>query len=135
MAGALFLEALPEPDFHSTDFDLEDWLAKGAHGLRSTALSRRDGAVIMARITPRVEDQRRAFSEMRRCLRDRSGLPDKDCSLTLLSLGRFAISWALYENAAGERVSDTDWEAGFEFGLQTFLKGLRVRIAENSAAA
>src|SRR4051812_21463746 len=47
MSGALFLEALPEPDFDSTDFDLDDWLIKGAKGLRRTAMSRRDGALVM----------------------------------------------------------------------------------------
>jgi len=133
MAGALFLDALPEPDFTSANFDLVDWLRKGARGLRRTALSRRDGAVIMARITPTVDDDRRAFSEMTRCLHERSGLPSKDCSLTLLSLGRFAISWSLYENAAGDRVQPADWEAGFEFGLETFLKGLQVRLTEGAA--
>src|SRR4051812_25198547 len=45
MAAVLFLDALPEPDFTSADFDLDDWLIKGAHGLRRTALSRRDGAI------------------------------------------------------------------------------------------
>lgn len=133
MSGALFLEALPEPDFESPDFDLEAWLSSGAYGLRRTALSRRDGALVMTRIPPVVDNEKRAFSEMSRCLHVRSGLPLKDCSVTLLSLGRYAMGWALYENASVGRTPEPDWDSDFAFGLETFLKGLRVRIAAAKA--
>jgi len=129
MSGALFLEALPEPDFDSADFNLDTWLADGAHGLRRTALSRRDGALVMTRIPPVVTDEKRAFSEMSRCLHVRSGMPLKDCSVTLLSLGRYAMGWALYENATPRHNPEPDWDSDFQFGLETFLKGLRARMA------
>ena len=128
MSGALFLEALPAPDFDTPDFDVCGWLSLGAYGLRRTALSRRDGALVMTRIPPVVADEKRAFSEMSRCLHVRSGLTLKDSSVTLLSLGRFAMGWALYEHASQGREPQPDWEGDFRFGLETFLKGLHSRI-------
>jgi hypothetical protein len=64
----------------------------------------------------------------------RSGLTDTESRLTMQTLRRYAIGAALQEQstpgaaAAGIVMAG---EEGFEFGLQTFLDGLRARIAEH----
>jgi TetR/AcrR family tetracycline transcriptional repressor len=135
MSGEMFREALPEPDFDSPDFDWAKWLAAGARGLRKVALSRRDGARVMAKVQPFVSENSRAFDEMTRCLHERSGLSERDAAMTLLALGRYAMGWALYETTAGAVRQGPDWQSGFEYGLQTFLKGIRTQVAESQLRA
>lgn len=127
MSGAMFAEALPEPDLESANFDWEDWLARGARGIRKVALSRRDGALVMARARPVMSEEGREYEQMARTL-ERSGLSEEDARLTLLALGRYAMGWVLFEQAA-ERRTIAGGDDGFEFGLQTFLAGVRARVA------
>lgn len=132
MSGALFEIALRLPNVDGPDFDWAEWLAEGARAIRQTALSRRDGAQVMARPRPKTPT-RISFEDNVKAVM-RSGLTDMEARLTLQTLRRYAIGAALQEQstptgaaAAGIVVAG---EEGFEFGLQTFLDGLKARIAK-----
>ena len=126
MSGVMFEECLRRADANQPGFDALDWLADGAQAIRQTALSRRDGAQVMARPRPKalnakppLEDNVKAFAG--------SGLSDGEARMAIQTLQRFAIGAAMQEQ------SDTGASAGdegFEFGLKTFIDGLRVRINE-----
>ena len=69
----------------------------------------------------------------------RSGLADMECRLTMQTLRRYAIGSALQEQsnkgaAAAAGIVGTG-EEGFEFGLQTFIDGLKARLAQRSKQA
>lgn len=128
MSSALFAEAVPAPDFETANFDWVEWLAEGARGIRRVALSRRDGAIVMARARPIYPEETRGSAEVVRCLALHSGLSERDSRLTLFALGRFAMGWVLYEQAAARETADGG-DAGFEFGLQTALMGVKARVA------
>lgn len=127
MSGLMFAEALPEAQLGAGEFDWAEWLARGARGIRKTALSRRDGAILMARSRPLGLAEAKAGEQMVKSLR-RSGLSEKDAQLAMLTLGRFALGWVLYEQIAAPRPTLHGGDAGFEFGLQTFLSGLKQKI-------
>lgn len=139
MSGAMFEECLPDahPD-GGPKFDWAEWLAEGARAIRRTALSRRDGAQVMARPRPKRTTGRVQFEENVKTVM-RSGLTDMESRLTLQALRRYAIGAALQEQAnpggttaAGVVVAG---EEGFEYGLQTFIDGLRARLAEREKIA
>jgi TetR/AcrR family tetracycline transcriptional repressor len=133
MSGAMFEKALRAPNIDGPDFDWAEWLADGCRAIRQTALSRRDGAQVMARPRPRPPGIGISFEDNVKTLM-RSGLTDTESRLTMQTLRRYAIGAALQEQstpgaaAAGIVMAG---EEGFEFGLQTFLDGLRARIAEH----
>ena len=138
MSGAMFLECLPEPNMAGPDFDWAEWLAEGARRIRRTALSRRDGALVMARPRPRLVAGRAQFEEYVKSLM-RSGLADMEARLTMQTLRRYAIGGALQEqsntgDAAAIGIVGTG-EEGFEFGLQIFIDGLKTRLAERAKIA
>jgi TetR/AcrR family tetracycline transcriptional repressor len=133
MSGAMFEECLVPPDLETPDLDVLEWLADGCRAIRRTALSRRDGAQVMGRPRPRAPNAKISF-ELNVKTVMRSGLSDMEARLTMQALRRYAIGAALQEQstpdaakAAGIVVAG---EEGFEFGLQTFLDGLRTRIAD-----
>lgn len=130
MSGVLFMKALPRPVFDEPNFDWEAWLIEGAYGIRNTALSRRDGAKLMSKARPAIADETREYEEMARCMHVHTGLGLPESGMTLLTLGRFAMGWALYEQTIGGREILGGGDTGFEFGLQTFLRGVRKRVAE-----
>jgi len=134
MSGAMFEECLPDakPD-GGANFDWGEWLAEGARAIRRTALGRRDGAQVMARPRPKRTTGRVQFEENVKTVM-RSGLTDMESRLTLQALRRYAIGAALQEQAnpggaaaVGIVVAGED---GFEYGLQTFIDGLRARVLE-----
>ncbi len=127
MARALLRRALPPPDLSGRDFEWKSWLAEGARGIRASALSVRDGARILAGSEPRGADYDAAVDAMVKTLM-RSGLDARDSRLALRCLGRFAISWVLYEQTS-QTTPDAKSEEGFEFGLSTFIKGLEARLS------
>jgi TetR/AcrR family tetracycline transcriptional repressor len=131
MCGAMFEECLPEPDTESADFDWAEWLAHGARLIRRTALSRRDGAQVMARVRPPPASGRALFQDNVNTVM-RSGLTEIEAKLTMQALRRYAIGAALQEQATPRSASGSvlKGEEGFEFGLQTFIAGLKARIAE-----
>lgn len=138
MSGAMFEECLLPPNVDGPDFVWETWLAEGARRIRRTALSRRDGAQVMARPRPRTPNGRVNFEDNVRTLM-RSGLADMECRLSMQALRRYAIGAALQEqsnrgSAAAVGIVGTG-EEGFEFGLQTFIDGLKARLAERARMA
>ncbi len=138
MSGVMFEEALLAPDIDGPDFVWDHWLAEGARRIRRTALSRRDGAQVMARPRPRFPKTRIPFEENVKTLM-RSGLADMECRLTMQALRRYAIGAALQEQSnkgAGAAIGIVGTgEEGFEFGLQTFIEGLKARLAEKARTA
>ncbi len=138
MSGVMFEECLPEPNVSGSNFDALEWLADGARSIRRTALSRRDGAQVMARPRPRAPAGRTQFEENVKTLM-RSGLADMECRLTMQTLRRYAIGSALQEqsNKGGSASAGivATGDEGFEFGLQTFIDGLKARIAERAKLA
>jgi TetR/AcrR family tetracycline transcriptional repressor len=138
MSGVMFNECLQEPDLSSPDFDWSEWLADGARRIRRTALSRRDGAQVMARPRPKGPTARVSFEDNVKTIM-RSGLADMEARLTMQTLRRYAIGAALQEQsnkgaAAAIGIVGTG-EEGFEYGLQVFIDGLRSRLAERAKVA
>lgn len=135
MSGVMFNECLPEPNVSDPDFDWAEWLADGARRIRRTALSRRDGAQVMARPRPKGSGNKIAFEENVKTVM-RSGLADMEARLTMQTLRRYAIGAALQEQSnkglsAAIGIVGTG-EEGFEFGLQVFIDGLKARLAERA---
>lgn len=131
MCGAMFLECLVEPNVDGADFVWEDWLTEGARRIRRMALSRRDGAQIMARRRPMAPASPKHFRNNVQTLM-RSGLSELECKLAMQTMRRFAIGSALQEQATPDAPADDivlSGEEGFEFGLQAIVDGLRARIA------
>jgi TetR/AcrR family tetracycline transcriptional repressor len=138
MSGTMFEECLPAPNVSGADFDWEEWLADGCRAIRRTALSRRDGAQVMAWPRPRIPVSRIQFEENVKTLM-RSGLADMECRLTMQTLRRYAIGAALQEQSnkgasASAGIVGTG-EEGFEFGLQTFIDGLKARLDDHAKLA
>ena len=138
MSGAMFEECLPSPNVSGVNFDWAEWLAEGCRAIRRTALSRRDGAQVMAWPRPRVPAGKIVFEENVKTLM-RSGLADMECRLSMQTLRRYAIGAALQEQSnkgasASAGIVGTG-EEGFEFGLQTFIDGLKVRLADRARMA
>ena len=92
MSGVMFEECLQLDDTSAPDFDALDWLADGARAIRRTALSRRDGAQVMARPRPKAPSTRIPFEDNVKTLM-RSGLADMEARLTMQTLRRFAIGF------------------------------------------
>jgi TetR/AcrR family tetracycline transcriptional repressor len=137
MCGAMFEEAIPPPAPEDPGFDWAGWLAQGARDIRRTALSRRDGALVMARPRPMGPDTRLPFERNVKALM-RSGLSARESILVFQTLRRFAIGSALQEQATPDASPDEEalvGEKGFEFGLQVFLDGVRARLAAKAKAA
>lgn len=138
MSGVMFQECLHLADAGKPGFDALDWLADGARAIRRTALSRRDGAQVMARPRPRAPNAKSPFEANVQAVM-RSGLADMEARLAIQTLQRFAIGAAMHEQSitgvsAAMGVVGTGDE-GFEFGLQTFIDGLRTRIADRATVA
>ncbi len=132
MSGVMFEECLPSPNVSGPGFDWAEWLADGCRAIRRTALSRRDGAQVMARPRPKTQASRPQFEENVKTLM-RSGLADMECRLTLQTLRRYAIGAALQEQSntgagASAGIVGTG-EDGFEFGLGVYIDGLKARLA------
>jgi TetR/AcrR family tetracycline transcriptional repressor len=119
MAEALLEEVMPAPDALPNDW--RGWLAEGARGIRRAALSRRDGARVLAGARPTGESRTLSFPAMVGRL-EREGFSSLEARRTLTALSRYALGWALGEQA--QRRPPDAAEADFEFGLQAMLQGL-----------
>lgn len=131
MCGAMFEECLVDPNVDGDDLIWEDWLAEGARQIRRMALSRRDGAQIMARRRPVHPEAPKQFQDNVKTLM-RSGLSELDSKLGLQTMRRFAIGSALQEQATTDAPPGDivlRGKEGFEFGLNAIIDGLRARIA------
>lgn len=138
MSGAMLEECLLSPNVDGPDLIWDEWLAEGARRIRRTALSRRDGAQVMARPRPRTRGGRVSFEDNVRTLM-RSGLADIECRLAMQALRRYAIGAALQEqsnlgSSATAGIVGTG-EEGFEFGLQTFIDGLKAKLTGRTKLA
>jgi len=126
MADALLADALPAPDAPG---DWRSWMAEGARGYRRAALSHRDGARILAGARP---------TEARRALRfpaniarlQGEGFSENDARACFMVMARFAMGWALGEQA-GRGPTEAS-EADFEFGLAAMIDGLEQRRGARS---
>lgn len=126
MSGVMFEECLRHADANQPGFDALGWLADGAQAIRQTALSRRDGAQVMARPRAKAPNAKTSLEDNVKALTS-SGLSESEARMAIQTLQRFAIGAAMQEQ------SDTAGPAGdegFAFGLKTLIDGLRVRISE-----
>jgi TetR/AcrR family tetracycline transcriptional repressor len=121
IADKLLSDALPDPEASG---DWREWLAAGARASRRAALSRRDGARLLASARPTAERRTQRFAPNIARLQA-EGFSERDARACFMVLARFAMGWALGEQA-GPGPSDAS-EADFEFGLSAMLDGLEKR--------
>jgi TetR/AcrR family tetracycline transcriptional repressor len=121
MADVLLASALPAPNAPG---DWRTWLADGARGYRRAALSRRDGARLLAGARP-TEARRASRFPANIARLQAAGFSENDARACFMVLARFAMGWALGEQA-GRGPSATS-QADFEFGLAAMLDGLETR--------
>jgi TetR/AcrR family transcriptional regulator, tetracycline repressor protein len=126
MSGVMFEECLRRADSSQPGFNALDWLADGSRAIRQTALSRRDGAQVMARPRPKAPNAKSPVEDNVKALTG-SGLNEAEARMAMQTLQRFAIGAAMQEQS-DSALSDGD--EGFEFGLKTFIDGLQVRISD-----
>ncbi|MBP9233992.1 MAG: TetR family transcriptional regulator [Hyphomonadaceae bacterium] len=138
MSSEMFNECLQAIHASKSDADMLEHLAEIARILRRTALSRRDGAQVMARPLTRTLSAKTAFEENVKAL-VRAGLADMDARLALQTIRRFAIGTAIQERSNDALSLSAGivctGDEGFEFGLQAFIQGLKVRIAARLTGA
>ena len=103
MAEALLETALPAPDAFPHDW--QAWLADGARGIRRAALSRRDGARLMAGATPTGRSLVLDLPAMTGRLQS-EGFRYREAYGTLMGLGRYAMGWAFYEQLTPTRATN-----------------------------
>lgn len=121
MGDKLLTDALPAPD----DFDdWRAWLAEGARAYRRAALSHRDAARILAGARPTEARRANRFAPNIARLQ-REGFSESDARACFMVLARFALGWALAEQA-GRGATDNS-TADFELGLAAMLDGLTLR--------
>jgi len=126
MAERMLHSALPAPPVAITPaFDRRAWLEAGARGIRKVALSRRDGALVLAGSRPVTQGGEISWGKFIAALQ-MTGMAAEDGAMALQVLGRFAVGWVLYEQTSGRSLADS--EAGFEFGLQSLLDGVETRM-------
>lgn len=121
MADALLADALPPSNAPISKDSWRSWLAAGARGIRRAALSRRDGARLIAGAQPSARRQARFPTNIARL--EAEGFGREEARAAFIALSRYALGSALGEQASGRPASDEV----FEFGLQALLEGLSVR--------
>ena len=126
MAETMLTEHLPTPRTIEEPWDA--WLAADAYGVRAAALSRRDGAQVLASGRPTGTSPVLSMPDMLRRLKD-AGFTDSEAHYAIITIASFTLGWALIEQAADEQTKRADHTAGFEFGLQALLSGMRDRLA------
>ncbi|MCR5877267.1 TetR/AcrR family transcriptional regulator C-terminal domain-containing protein [Phenylobacterium sp. J367] len=119
MAEAMLEQALPAPEAYPGDW--EAWLGAGARNIRRVALSRRDGARILAGARPTGTSTVLSFPHMVARL-EREGFSRADATASLRALGRYAVGWVLDEQMAMRAPEES--EPFFEFGLKAMLAGI-----------
>lgn len=120
MAEAMLEEVLPSPDPAVSAGGWSDWLGEGARGIRRAAMSRRDGARILAGAKP-TGASRLDFAAMVSRLQA-EGFSPADARAALMALGRYALGWVIDEQTARSPPVASDED--FEFGLRAMLRGL-----------
>src|SRR5690349_18105904 len=89
MAERMLHSALPAPPVAITPgFDRRAWLEAGARGIRKIALSRRDGAAVLAGSRPVSQGGEVSWGKFVGTL-EQTGLSAQDSAMALQVLGRF----------------------------------------------
>jgi TetR/AcrR family tetracycline transcriptional repressor len=130
MAETLLAAELPPADAAPSPEDWRLWLAAGARGIRRAAHSRRDGARLLTAWRPTPERRARIFPANRARL-IAAGFPEDDARIAFMALARFAMGWALAEQAADGVTPRSD--ADFESSLSALLDGLALRRGAKGA--
>jgi TetR/AcrR family transcriptional regulator, tetracycline repressor protein len=122
MAAAMLMAHLPKK--HAADQSWQDWLAAGAHCIRNAALSRRDGAKVIAARQPSEGPGPLSFPAMLERLLQ-AGFTRTQALNAFLVLNRYTIGWVLAEQIEGSATKRRRSEGvGYEFGLSIILRGL-----------
>jgi len=124
MAEALLEASLPPSTAPITAGAWRPWLAAGARGIRQAALSRRDGARLLA--TAKPTEGRRARYPTNTARLEAEGFEPEAARAAFVSLSRYALGAALGEQT-GQMPAGAAADSFFEFGLQAMLDGLEVR--------
>lgn len=123
MAEQLLTETLPDSNAF---VDWRTWLAEGARAYRRAALSRRDGARVLA--SGRPTETRRTRRHAPNIARlQQEGFSDIDARDCFMVLARYAMGFALAEQAGRGATSGST--AAFEMGLAAMIVGLDKRRA------
>ena len=127
MAETMFMDNLP--DKKSGEAPWQDWLEDGAHCIRNAALSRRDGAKVIAASRPTGTKAILSFPGMLERLRN-AGFDKQQAQTAFLVMGRFTLGWAMAEQMEGD-VGDSDAETGYANGLNVIVAGLERQLSSN----
>jgi TetR/AcrR family tetracycline transcriptional repressor len=134
MAEAMLTEHLPTPGPMDSQESWDDWLATGAYCIRDAALSRRDGAQVLAAARPTGASPVLSAPAMIKRLVD-AGFSEAAAFNVILSIGSFTIGWVQIEQSGIGHAKCDGVESGFEFGLRALLSGLRERLAAGGEMA
>lgn len=134
MAEAMLTEHLPSPGPMESDQPWDEWLATGAYCIRDAALSRRDGAQVLAAARPTGSSPYLSHPAMIKRLVD-AGFSDTAAFNVIQAIGSFTIGWAQIEQSGISHPECAGAESGFEFGLRALLSGLRERLAAGGQMA
>lgn len=120
MAEAMFMENLPKNA--GDDQTWQEWLKEGAHCIRDAALSRRDGARVIATSQPTGTIDALSFPEMIKRLVD-AGFTQAQAVNAMLVMSRFTLGWVLSEQLNGHAGMGNSEET-YNLGLDTIVRGL-----------
>jgi TetR/AcrR family transcriptional regulator, tetracycline repressor protein len=134
MAEAMLIEHLPTPGPMESQQSWDDWLATGAYCIRAAALSRRDGAQVLAAARPTGASPVLSHPAMIARLKE-AGFSEAAAFNIILAIGSFTIGWVQIEQAGIGHGKGGAQIAGFEFGLRALLSGLRERLAAGGEVA
>ncbi len=121
MAEAMLAEAQASPDPLLHEPDWRVWLKSAARAYRRAALSRRDAAQVLAGARPTGTHPTLNYPEMIARL-TREGFSQEHAPYVVWSLGRFALGWAVSEQAASLGGMRRTGE-GFEYGVAALVAG------------
>lgn len=121
MAEAMFMEHLPQTDHRNRDW--REWLKDGARCIRNAALSRRDGARVIAASRPTGTIDALSFPAMIQRLEDAGFSRDRALDAFMV-MGRFTLGWAMAEQLECNTLYERDPDTAYERGLQVIVNGL-----------
>ncbi len=131
MAEAMLASAQPVPDPLHAERDWRRWFKAAGHSLRRAALSHRDGAQVLA--GARATGMHPALDREAMMARlHREGFAGVHANYALRTLSRFALGWAISEQAD---VRLKNAEAAFAFGLDAIVTGLEAKRVKVKAPA
>ncbi len=111
-------------------------MAEGARRLRSSLLSYRDGARLIAGYRPTGAS--RVNPDIWFGPLETAGFSRTDAIWAMIVVGQFTFGWTMDEQAAQGRSIPAerrlDPNAGFEFGLGAIIEGLQARLAKSKAS-